>query len=302
MQTRIAPVDILSLAFIAFLSSLVLFFADRFPAPGWLLLRYGLLLIAIVALTGSVRRQDAADAGHAMLLRDFFPILVILVIFDSMGDVIPWVRPALLDPHLIRIDFALFGVHPTVWMERFIRPWLTTVLQFAYISYYPMAIILAAVLVRRRRQEHFDEAVFGLVLCFYLSYIGYLLVPAVGPRFSLQALQTRDLAAGPVVTAIQTTLNALENTKMDAFPSGHTAIALTTLYYSWRTGERLLAGILVPVVSGLILSTVYLRYHYVIDVLAGICLAGLTVAVAPRLRRSLLRASGGPGDQFHEPA
>ena len=46
-------------------------------------------------------------------------------------------------------------------------------------------------------------SLFGIILCFYLSYIGYLLVPAVGPRFTLDHLQTVSLQAGPFIKAIQ---------------------------------------------------------------------------------------------------
>jgi membrane-associated phospholipid phosphatase len=176
------------------------------------------------------------------------------------------------------------------------------VLQFAYISYYPMAIVLGAVLFLKKNETAFDEAIFGIILCFYLSYVGYLLFPAVGPRFTLAHLQTRDLAAGPLVTSIQETLNALENTKTDAFPSGHTAVALMTLYYARRFRERALTALLLPAVTGLILSTVYLRYHYVVDVLAGIALTVLTVYLAPPLYAWSSRPTGKPRDQCHRPA
>jgi len=60
-----------------------------------------------------------------------------------------------------------------------------------------------------------------------------------------------------------------------------------SLYYAWKEREKILFAGLVPVVTGLIIATVYLRYHYVIDVIAGIALTGLTIALAPGLRRLL---------------
>ena len=87
--------------------------------------------------------------------------------------------------------------------------------------------------------------------------------------------------------ADETQLNNLENTKTDAFPSGHTAIALLSLYYAWKFREKTYTTVLVPSVLALILSTVYLRYHYVIDVIAGVLLAALTIIIAPALSRLL---------------
>jgi len=63
-------------------------------------------------------------------------------------------------------------------------------------------------------------------------------------------------------------LNALEHNKRDCMPSGHTQIVLMVLFLAYRY-EKFLFYLFVPIISGLILSTVYLRYHYVIDLLVG---------------------------------
>jgi membrane-associated phospholipid phosphatase len=301
MRGIFKPVDLLSIAFIALLAAVTLAASQRLPHAVWLLGRFAALIFALLIVARSAAHQEAPKLAGT--LHVFLPVLFVPVLFDSMGDIIPWVWHRTFDDLLIRADLRLFGGHhPTVLLERFVHPLLTTVLQFAYISYYPMAIVLGAVLYLKKNETAFDEAIFGIILCFYLSYLGYLLVPAVGPRFTLAHLQTRGLAAGPLVTAIQDTLNALENTKTDAFPSGHTAVALMTLFYARKFRERVLTALLLPAVSGLIFSTVYLRYHYVIDVLAGIALAVLTVYLAPPLYAWCLRAAAKPRDQFHHPA
>jgi membrane-associated phospholipid phosphatase len=209
------------------------------------------------------------------------------LIFNSLGALIASIHTTTCDVCLIAADHGIFGVHPTVWMERLISPLLTGLLQFAYISYYAIPVSLGVVLIARGRFGEFEEALFGILLCFYLSYVGYLLFPAIGPRFTLSHLQTRGLQVSPFIESIQYVLNALEKNKTDAFPSGHTAVSLMTLYYAWKTREKKLFAGLIPLVTGLIISTIYLRYHYVIDVIAGIALTGLTIAVAPGLRRLL---------------
>jgi membrane-associated phospholipid phosphatase len=301
MRGNLKPVDLLSIAFISLLAAVTLAASPRLPHAGWLIARFAALTVSLVLISRYASFPEAP--AWARTFHSFLPVLIVPVLFDSMGDIIPWVWPRTFDDMLIKTDFRLFGGHhPTVLLERFIHPLLTAVLQFAYISYYPMAIVLGGVLFLKKNETAFDEAIFGIILCFYLSYLGYLLVPAVGPRFTLAHLQTRDLAAGPLVTAIQETLNSLENTKTDAFPSGHTAVALMTLYYARKFRERVLTTLLLPAVAGLILSTVYLRYHYVIDVLAGIALTMLTVYLAPPLYAWSSRPAGKPRDQFHGPA
>jgi membrane-associated phospholipid phosphatase len=63
-----------------------------------------------------------------------------------------------------------------------------------------------------------------------------------------------------------------------AFPSSHVAIALCTLYFSFRYLRAIRYLHLVLVVL-LCLSTIYCHYHYGVDVLAGL----LTAAVLLRL-------------------
>lgn len=301
MLRNFKPVDLLSMAFISVMAAVTLLAMHRLPHGGWLIARYVALMAALVIISRYAGHRGTAN--WTRMLHAFLPVFLIPVLFDSMGDLIPWVRPRYFDDLLISIDYNLFGGnHPTVLLEQFIHPRLTTLMQFAYITYYPMPIVLAAALIVKKKETAFDEAVFGIILCFYLSYLGYLLVPAVGPRFTLTHLQTRDLAASPLVVVIQDTLNALEDTKTDAFPSGHTAVALMTLYYAWKFRERVLIVLLIPAVAGLIVSTVYLRYHYVIDVIAGAALAALTIYLAPPLHAWSSRRTGKPQDQLHHPS
>jgi membrane-associated phospholipid phosphatase len=66
------------------------------------------------------------------------------------------------------------------------------------------------------------------------------------------------------------------------FPSGHTMIAAAVLIVAFRRARRLF-WFLLPVGIGLIVSTVYCRYHYLVDVLAGLALAFLTVPLGERI-------------------
>ena len=285
MRTVLRPSDLLTLFFLALLSCLALFSAA--VNPGWteLLATYALLAAAIMA--AAAYRTKLAPSRRGFHVSVAATVITVFMVFNSLGVLIASIRPTKFDPLLIAVDQALFGVHPTVWLERLITPLLTGLLQFAYISYYLIPVSLGVVLITRGRYREFEQVLFGILLCFYLSYIGYLLVPAVGPRFTLSHLQTADLLASPLIAKIQNTLNSLEKNKTDAFPSGHTAVSLMSLYYAWQEREKKLFAVLLPMVTGLIFATVYLRYHYVIDVIAGVALTGLTILLAPWLRRLL---------------
>jgi len=285
MRSVLTPSDLLTLFFLVLFSGLAVFSAPLNPSWAELVATYAAL--ATATLVAAMYRTRVSPAKKGFYLSVGATVLTVLIVFNSLGVLIASIHPTTCDARLIAVDHALFGVHPTVWLERLITPLLTDLLQFAYISYYFIPLGLGVVLIARGRFVAFEQVLFGILLCFYLSYIGYLFFPAIGPRFTLSQLQTRDLQFSPFIAAIQDTLNALEKNKTDAFPSGHTAVSLLSLFYAWQEREKKLFAALIPVVTGLIISTVYLRYHYVIDVIAGIALTGLTIALAPGLRRLL---------------
>jgi len=205
----------------------------------------------------------------------------VLVIFDSLGSLVHYINTSDIDPLLIGLDFLIFKDHPTVMLEKIMNPLLTDILQLAYTTYYFIPISFGVVLWLNNKREEFDRSVFLILFCFYLSYLGYILFPALGPRFTIDRLQTSELRGFLVAEPIQQFLNRLEGIKRDAFPSGHTGIALTVLYLAYRFKRRFF-WILLPVVSGLVFSTVYCRYHYVVDVIAGFGLTLITILLGER--------------------
>ncbi|MGH9317673.1 MAG: phosphatase PAP2 family protein, partial [Thermoanaerobaculia bacterium] len=71
---------------------------------------------------------------------------------------------------------------------------------------------------------------------------------------------------------------------------GHTMIAVAVLLVAFRRARDVF-WFLLPVAVCLVISTVYCRYHYVVDVLAGILLAVLTTPLGDRLYDRLVRDS-----------
>jgi membrane-associated phospholipid phosphatase len=219
----------------------------------------------------------------APFLNQFSPILFIVLIYESLGDLIQYLQPD-IDPWLIKIDLFLFGLHPTLWMEQWIAPWFTDLLSLAYVSYYFLPVILIATLYLKNRMVEFDESLFILAFGYYLSFIGYILFPAIGPRFTLTSLYSVPLEGSFITDWVRDVLNALEHNKRDCMPSGHTQIVLMVLSLAHRY-EKVLFYVFLPIICGLLLSTVYLRYHYVFDLIVGLLFAVGSMFMAPRLYR-----------------
>lgn len=280
---RITPTQRLTLFSLAALMVANLLFRNQIPLWRSQLFFYAILLGLLFVVRISSERRGSGETGGA--LSDFSPVVFILSIYQSLGNMIQHLKPD-IDSSLIQIDLFLFGVHPTVWMEKWITPWFTDIMSLAYVSYYFVPVTLLLILYLRGKREDFGQTMFILTFGYYLSFVGYIFFPAIGPRFTQAHLYSVPLEGSFFTGFVRDALNALEHNKRDCMPSGHTQIAFMVLLLSRRQGKALFA-IFLPIVLGLVLSTVYLRYHYVIDLVAGVAFAAGSLVFAPRLYRWL---------------
>lgn len=287
MRVRVRPTEAIHAAALVVLTALTLALRHRLADPGGLLLRYVALAGILAVVTLMAPREDERPGLVAVLL-DFYPAVFLPVLFNMLEPLIAALRGRARDDLLIAADRALFGVDVTVWLERFTRPWLNDVFYMFYATYYFLALALGLVLWLRDRPAA-RRFVFTLMVVYYVSYAGYFAVPALGPRFSQASLYTVSLTGTPISRFINDSINSLEKTKFDVFPSGHTMVSVAVLLVAWKRARDVF-GWLLPIATGLIVSTVYCRFHYVVDVIAGAALAFVTVPLGDGLYdRMILR-------------
>jgi membrane-associated phospholipid phosphatase len=296
-RTRsLAPADKVVIAYLVVITVLILIFSYRIDGWLWLCAAHG-IAVGFVWLLSWLDRTSPAVAAYPSLpisspqagriahfIHGWYPVALIPTTFKELGYLIPRIHPRDFDTPLAAIDYWIFGTHPTVWLERFTWPPLTELLQICYPTYYLLPIILGAVIWRSGNAEGFRFWVFVVAFGFYLSYLGYIAVPAIGPRFLPQILeaQTRPLTGMLFYQTVRDALDRAEGLTRDCFPSGHTEMTLLALYYA-RQFHRKTFRVLLPLGIAIIISTVYLRYHYVVDVAAGALLAGAVILSARRV-------------------
>ena len=273
--SRVAAPDVITCGYLGIIGLLATVFAESVPQWWWYPLTHAMLVLALGTF---LLRLPPIPTGWVQFVRWWYPALLIPFIFSELQYLVHPINPVDIDAQLMAIDYALFGVHPTVWFERFTVPWVTEYMQLAYVTFYFLPFILCAPLYRRGQFLAFRVSLCALLLSYYVSYLLYFLTPARGPRFYLAAYHTLPLTGLWLTTPLQAILDALEGIQRDAFPSGHTAIAIVVLAMAARYQRRLFYPLLGMTVS-LVVSTVYLRYHYVIDVIAGMLLAVLCLGV-----------------------
>src|ERR1035437_1610071 len=202
------------------------------------------------------------------LFRFWYPLPYVGACYKEMALFIPVIRGSDADQALARLDFRLWGANPTVWLERIQTPVLTEFLQIVYTLFIPAVLFVAYLLWKQGRRAEFRYYAFLIALGFLASYVGYLLVPARGPRFLLAHLQHIPLRGLWLFNGMQSTLDRLESAHYDCFPSGHTEMTVLAWWGSRMVSKRLfrIYFLNTPLI---IFATVYLRYHYTVDVLAG---------------------------------
>ena len=231
-------------------------------------------------------------------IRDVMPFLFCIAIYTNLNDTVQFVNPHHVHDTLVRIDQWLFGVQPCVWAQRFYTPLATEAFSIAYMNYFALSVAVVGFLLVAGRRAEMREALVGTILCFYLGYVLYIAFPAAPPRLVLAHLFTRDFSGG-WGTALQNRLVELNpSAGRSAFPSLHCAITFITLAYAWKFQKALFA-VLLPMGVTLVLATVYLRHHYVVDILAAAPLAAAAYRLGPLLeawwRRQQQRADRDPG-------
>lgn len=279
---RLAAYDVIVCSYLAIIGLLTTIFAARVPHWWWYPLVHSLLILGIIGLANYAAMSTKRWVHFA---RYWYPALLIPFIFSELPNLVHPINPRDLDVWLSNLDFALFGVHPTLWMERVTVPWLTEYLQWMYSTYYFLPFFFGAVLYRQGRYGDFREFCCVLMLGYLLSYLGYFMTPARGPRILFAEEYSMPLVGVWLTTTIQQTLDTLEGVQWDACPSGHTAVAIIVLVQAIRQYRPLVWPLTLIVIS-LVLSTVYLRYHYVVDVLAGIVLAFLCLGITAWIYRT----------------
>lgn len=261
----------------------------RAPAvPMWWAFALG--HVAVVAAIWTLVRFDRPGiVGH---LRAWDALAAVPILFFMAMMIVHRVNPTDYDDALLGIDRAIGGIAVLKSAAALERPWLTDLFKLAWIGYYPLALFAGIPLYRKGR-EAFVPLKEALVLGWMASYLAYFAWPAKGPGWYPEAtgVPQPKFEAGVVSGAAKAAIVALEAPEpRHTFPSGHTIIAVLVAWFLLRHRPRPWTWIGVPLAAAVVVSTIYLRYHYLVDVLVGLAVAAGCIAAA-EWRRSRIGAA-----------
>ncbi|MFZ5825969.1 MAG: phosphatase PAP2 family protein [Bacillota bacterium] len=196
----------------------------------------------------------------------------------------------------IRWDFtdavSKVGTNLILLLQQLEWPPVTHLLTFVYVILFPL-LMLAGLLVYAANRDL--AAMKNLVYGYWVNYLValpfYLWVPVKEAWAGGAGIRFLIPEVFPGFEQIVRPHSGLDN----CIPSLHTSLAITYALVAWRQGYRRLA-IVLSVCAGLVmLSTLYLGVHWLLDMLAGVALgvvaSGYLVVPSPTTADGRLRTN-----------
>ncbi len=244
---------------------LILFFHPNLSGWGlYVSIHYLSSLLIYLFVRGSGRFKSPI----LIFLLDWYPVLLLAPMFRELGRIVNILFPYWAEVPLMRLDYLLFGVHPTVWFGQHARPWLTEYMEFSYFMYFLLIPIGGFPLYFRGKNGEFNKFLFNVLVAYYISFIGFLFFPARGPWETMIELHSAPLQGGFFLSLVRR-IQIVGSIHGGCFPSSHVAAAFAILF-SARRYEKTVFWILLPIVFSLAVAVVYTRYHYAVDSIAGV--------------------------------
>ena len=215
-------------------------------------------------------------------LRETLPFAFCISIYTNMHDMVHLVNPNDVDASLIAWDDYLLGFQPAIYLEPFITPELTDFMYFSYSSFLIYILLFTMYLYVKKKKVAFRETLVSVILTFYIGYVGYVIFPAVGPKFTMSHLFETSLSGTFITDRLSFLMNyeISEYTRRDCFPSLHNGVIFLILLFAFKH-EKIYAYLFFPFAIALFISTLYLRYHYFVDMIAGFLLAIIIFYLGP---------------------
>jgi membrane-associated phospholipid phosphatase len=273
--SSLTPTDILIGTHCLVMIFLIALRGSRAPETAILYsVKYFIILLAAVIAGPALDRVKHPLVQNQVIqsLRHLYPVFLLAPFYQWSLPISYLYFSTPFDDILLRADMALFRFNIArdlvyLWGNHY---WLTEWMNFSYLSYYWVTLYLPFYLFFKKLYREFFYVVFITLMIVFSCFIFHAVFPAQGP-VHFDPDKSGYLVAGPVSEfARQFLIRA--DIPGGAMPSSHIAGTVAVCLFAWRYLRKAF-WITLPVVVSLCVSTVYCRYHYVVDGIVGLAVA-----------------------------
>src|ERR1700721_2527980 len=143
IRRSVGAFEWVTFAYLAWLNSMLALFHRNIAHAAQYFVVHCWIALGIICLTWAARHSPNRVLRFA---RDWYPLPLYIFFFEELQGLVHAIFPGWFDDWLIRFDFNLAGVHPSVWLARFASPTLNDAMQFAYMTYFLYLVILPVIL------------------------------------------------------------------------------------------------------------------------------------------------------------
>jgi len=261
----------LTASYLAITAVLIAILGNTVPGRVW-------LVTAHLTLSGSLLLLNRArpSAGILRVILDWHPLMLFPLLYKEVELLAPAIGDWRLSTAIPALEAALFAGQPSLYLsERLPFVPLSEYLHFAYLSYVIVIPSVAAYWYVSGRRAAFGELLLMLSIVLLGSYLFFILLPVDSPYYLMPRLGPP--LSGHFFFDLVHQVSARGGARGGAFPSAHVSGAIVLSLVAWRH-QRRLAYLILPLVGSLAIATVYCRFHYVLDTIAGAALAIAVVA------------------------
>jgi membrane-associated phospholipid phosphatase len=279
---RFRLMDIVWLTYLGLVGFLLFFFHKA--VNRWLLyiLLHALLTIVILEIVRTAEKHPQKKI--LWFVRTMYPIPLFLYSWEELAALMPMLYGNFwMTDLVVRWDKLIFGVYPTVWVQRLYTPWLNEIMHFMYVGYYSFFILVPFFLYFWGKKKE-TLAVFSILSFTYLTnFFLFFLIPTLDPNHVplLQELHIKE-QTGYLFVPLNKFIQDTGGIPVAAFPSSHVAGALVWALAALRY-VRKLGCVLLPIAVGVGLSVVYIQLHHALDPIFGYIWGALCYLVALKL-------------------
>ncbi|MCP4684936.1 MAG: phosphatase PAP2 family protein [bacterium] len=243
--------------------------------------------MAAVALL-IMRFVDSSGGRWQALVRLLYPGAMFTFFYRATGGLMFLLTDQFLDWQVVTFENMLLGANPTLYIDsHLLNVWTNEILSFCYFSYYPMLPVFLIAAFAKKHYRVIREFSAAACLTFFISYLLFSLYPVEGPRWHFAELYTNSVE-GPIFRPLVEMVIDRGAVRGGAMPSSHTGIALVIMLFCFRYYRK--AGwVLLPIVTGLAIGTVWGRFHYASDVFAGAAIGIFSLILVWKYQKSPTR-------------
>lgn len=246
-------------------------------ALAWSFVFLGCLLASGVV----IHWAQKAPNGLRWRVRLLFYPAAMGICFYTMAKAVPLLGIPQRDDWLLAWDRKLVGETPALAWTGLAKPWFVDLAMAGYLFFF-YYLITGPGRHCIRDLALFRKCIVGLFVLYGIGFTGYTVLPAGGPHRFMEFPQ--PLHGCWLWNA---TINAVNDgsNRVDAFPSIHFAATLYLLMFDWQHAQRRFWWMLGPCLL-LWFATMFLRFHYFVDLVGGAIIAVIGWLVAQWFARN----------------